>query len=288
MTKQAKILDATKQTTWEVDVRNIKPLERAGGNLREDYGDLDELAASIEEHGIKNPIQAYRDKDNDGEWFAIDGHRRLAASMKLVKEKGLAIRAKVIVVDYRTLNDEQITVDMFTTNDGKRLNFLEMAEGVRRLSAYGNTPNEIAKKISKPAPFVKNLLLLSSATRSVKEMIKSNLVSTTLVLKIFKSTESWDETVLQLEKAFAVAKQSKAVKKGVSVEELEGNGADPVKITKRSVDKSVNRLDSAKELIRALDDVEASAVKHINFHNFLCNLSENKLTKKEIIEFLTQ
>ena len=79
-----------------------------------------------------------------------------------------------------------------------------------------------------------------------------------------------------------------AEKKGFSVEELEGNGADPVKITKRSVDKSVNRLDSAKELIRALDDVEASAVKHINFHNFLCNLSENKLTKKEIIEFLTQ
>lgn len=42
---------------WEVDVMNIKPLERTGGNLRIDYGEEDgsfkELIDSIRENGIR-------------------------------------------------------------------------------------------------------------------------------------------------------------------------------------------------------------------------------------------
>lgn len=293
--KKTKIVEETKQTGWEVDVRNIKPLERAGGNIREDYGDIDELAASIELYGIKVPIQGFRDKDNDGQWFSIDGHRRIKAAMKLVNEKGLTIRAKVHVVDYRKLSDEQIVVDMVTTNSGKPLNPVELAEAVRRMVAYGNTPNEIAVKFGKPAALVRNLELLAAAPRRLREMIKKNVINYHLVLNILRETKDWNLAEQQIESALRVAKDEK-IKKGVLIgyahdgDDIDAIDDVEVKITRRNVDKATNKINSYIELQRALNDLEANGnvnKNYTHFYNLLVDISKNKLTKQQIIKFLS-
>ncbi len=287
--KQPKILEPTKQTGWEVDVREIKPLERAGGNIREDYGDIDELANSIEESGIMVPIRAYRDKDNEGKWIAIDGHRRLKAAMHLVNEKGLTIRAKLLVVDYRKLSDEQIIYDMVITNSGKELNPVELSEAVRRLVGYGHKLKEIAAKFGKPTPFVKNLELFAAAPRRIKEMVKNNTVSYTLVLNILKNAPDFNEAIAQIESALKLAKEAKAVKAGVAIEDI--NETDlKVKVTKRSLDKATNKLNSYIELQRALSDIKSvptdkTLTKDV-VYGILLNIVANKIYKHEIIEYL--
>lgn len=285
--KEPKILEATKQTGWEVDVRNIRPLERAGGNIREDYGDIDELANSIEESGIMVPIRAYRDKDNEGEWIAIDGHRRLKAAMQLVNEKGLTIRAKLLVVDYRKLSDEQLVYDMVITNSGKELNPVELAEAVRRLIGYGHKAKEIAVKFGKPTPFVKNLELFSAAPRRIKEMVKNNTVSYTLVLQILKNAPDFNEAISQIESALKVAKENKAIKNGITIDD---DNDLRVKVTKRSLDKATNKLNSYIELQRALGELDGKYLINPSNHHFyalLLELNQNKITKKQIIQFLT-
>lgn len=288
--KEQAIKEETKQTTWEVDVRNIKPLERAGGNIREDYGDIDELAKSIEESGIMVPIRAYRDKDNDGQWIAIDGHRRLKASMQLVNDKGLTIRAKVLVVDYRKLSDEQLVYDMVITNSGKELNPIELAEAVRRLIAYGNKPKEIASKFGKPTPFVKNLELFASAPRRIREMVKNNVVSYSLVLKILKESADYNVALEQIESALKVAKESKAIKQGISVDAIDDDSDIQVKVTKRSLDKATNKLDSFIELQRAIKEIELKGlvVSDTDTRHFIFDLINNRLHKVQIIHFLTK
>lgn len=115
-----KIQNETQQKHYEVDVRNIKPLERAGGNIRTDYGDISELSESIAQNGIVVPLRAYRSEEDPEQWVAIDGHRRLKAAMQLV-EKGETVRAKIISVDRRKLSDEQLIYEMVITNEGKPL-----------------------------------------------------------------------------------------------------------------------------------------------------------------------
>lgn len=288
--KQQKIQEETKQTNWEVDVRNIHPLERAGGNIREDYGDIDELAKSIEESGIMVPIRAYRDKDNDGQWIAIDGHRRLKAAMWLVDNKGLTIRAKVIVVDYRKLSDEQLVYDMVITNSGKELNPVELAEAVRRLIAYGHKPKEISAKFGKPLPFVKNLELFSTAPKRIKELVKNNKVSYSLVLQLLRECPDYNAAILKIEAALKVAKENRAIKSGIDVSEIDEEIDLGEKITKRSLDKATNRIDSFKELQRAIDDIGENVTPVMEnkseFYNMLIDICKNRISKREIINYL--
>lgn len=92
----------TAQKYYEVDVRNIQPLDKAGGNIREDYGDSDgsfqETVDSIRENGIIMPLRGYRDKTNPEIWHTTDGHRRVKAAMKLYNEEGIVIRARIVNV----------------------------------------------------------------------------------------------------------------------------------------------------------------------------------------------
>lgn len=246
------IVEETKQTNYEVDVRNIKPLQRAGGNIRTDYGDIDELAASIEQNGIKVPLRAFRDKDNAGQWFAIDGHRRLTAAMKLVNEKGLSIRAKVIVEDARKISDEQIIYDMVTTNSGKSLSPIEMAEAVRRLIGYGHTPKEIALKFGKSTRFVNHLNLLANCPKRIRDLMANNQISFTLVLHILRETADFNEALQLIERSLGAAKATVYEDGETQIEDDEPFGKFAGKATKKHLDIATNRVVSIKELQRLL------------------------------------
>lgn len=189
MSAKVKILDELAQKHYKVDVRAIIPLERAGGNVRTDYGNADgsfqELVNSIRENGIKVPLRAYRNPENKEQWIAIDGHRRLKAAMILVEE-GATMMAQVISVDARTITDEQLVIDMVVTNSGKPLSPLEMAEAVRRMLQYGYSNKDVAAKFGFPRHLVKNLEVLGLAPKRLRDLVHEKKVSYSLIVQILK------------------------------------------------------------------------------------------------------
>lgn len=278
--------DESQGKHYEVDVLNIKPLPEdrgAGGNIRTDYGDIDELAKSIFQNGIIMPLRAYRDKDNEGGWIAIDGHRRLAAAMKLVKEKGITIRAKVITVDSRKISDEQLIYDMITTNSGKQLSPVEMAEAVRRLIAYNHSVKDIAKGFGKPILFIQNLELLASAPKRVRDMVADKKISYSLVIQVMKETADFNEAIKIIEAAAGVAINEKVIKKNISASPEVPLSA---KITKRHIAKAGNKHNSIKEAKTLLKDNPDREPNNQEVFIFLKKLVNNELSAAELEKIL--
>ncbi len=283
-------MEEKKQTYFEVDVRQIKPLNRAGGNIRVDYGDIDELVASIKHNGIIMPIKGYRDKENEGQWITIEGHRRIFASMILV-EQGHNIMAKIIMVDSKKISDEQLIYEMVIANSGKALTPLEMSEAVRRLIAYGHSVKDIATGFGKNTYFVKNLELLSLAPKRVREMIQQNKISYSLVLEILKKSKDFNEAIETIEKSLSVVRQEKK-SKDFEFEVSELDEDIEIKITKKHLDKAQNKIDSLRELQRffkrQIDMDRPINALNSSIYTFAKKIVENQLTIAEIEKLLLQ
>jgi ParB/RepB/Spo0J family partition protein len=282
----------SQQKYWEVDARNIKPLDRAGGNIRHDYGDQDgsfkELVDSIRENGILVPLRAYRDKDNEGHWISIDGHRRMAAAKWLLENEGLEIRVRVIVVDARKISDEQLIYDMVTTNSGKPLSPIELAEAVRRLQAYGHKPKEIAKKFGKTVDLINNLSLFASAPKRLRDLVAANRVSYSLVLDVLKETKDFNQALDKIENALAISKQeakSKSKSKDADYDP-ETDTSEPLeyKATKKHLDQATNRVDSLKELSMVIRSMEEAKETPLNksLYDFARAIVKNQFTATDI------
>lgn len=286
------ITQETQGKHYEADVRNIKPLNRAGGNIRTDYGTTDgsfeELVKSIEANGIIVPIRAYRDKDNEGQWIAIDGHRRLTAAMKLVEEKGLTIRAKVITVDSRKVSDEQLIIDMVVTNSGKPLSPIEMAEAVRRLINYGYSAKDVATKFGKNVHFIRNLELLASAPKRMRDLVSQNKVSYSLVLNLLKDSPDFNEASNKIEEALSLSIKENRFKNKTEIidseEDFEVNEEVHAKISKRHLNEVRNVIDSFKELRSVLKKQidNPKIVGNPELFSFIKKLANNELTIKDI------
>jgi ParB/RepB/Spo0J family partition protein len=294
-TVEQDITRTTQQKHYEVDMRIVRPLERAGGNLRIDYGEEDgsfqELIDSIRENGIRNAIQAYRDPANPELWILIDGHRRHKAAMWLIENEGLTVRVNLLPVDRKTLSDEKLIIDMFTTNTGKQLGPLEMAEGVRRLRAQKLEIKDISQKLGLDRRYVRNLELLGGAPKRIRDLIFQNKIGWTVALSFIKSSEDYTDAIAQIEKAFNVAKGTQ--KKSGSKPTIEG--AEPgdvldadVKITRAHLNEVTNRVDSFAELRKVFKkqiDTQQEP-KDVALYSVLKKLVDNKLIASDIEKLL--
>jgi ParB-like chromosome segregation protein Spo0J len=289
MTKKSEITNETAQKHFEVDVRNIKPLNKAGGNLRNDYGEkdgsFDELVANIKENGIIMPLRAFRDNEAEGGWIAIDGHTRLKAAMVLV-EQGITVRAKVITVDRKKISDEQLIVDMVVANSGRQLNPLELSEAVRRLRVVsGWSAKDIAVKFSMPIYAIKNLELLGSAPKRFRDMIANGTISSSVAMRCLRTTKDYNDAIETLEKAAGIAKVSAKQQTPASDSEDGEDKTEPTtRITNKHLNDAINKVDFAFELKqvfkRQLDNQKE--VKNQVLFSFCKKLVEGKITASDI------
>lgn len=268
---------------YEVDVRKIRPLQRAGGNPRTDYGDVKELADDIEVNGVVMPLRGFRvNDDSKFEWEITAGHRRLAACM-LLAEKGIFVRVKMISIgDARKVTDEMILKDHITTNSGKEFTPVETAETLRRLQTVcGYKTKDLAALLGKSQRYVQNLLLLAGAPKRIRDMVSNKQISYTLVLDIFKQSIDFNDACSKIEASIGVAK-SAPKKSGDESEEDSGDSG--TKITKKHLNTAINKVDSFKELqmvLRANID-NAKTPNNSELYSFIKRIVENKLTRSQI------
>jgi len=129
---------------------------------------IEELAASIKEHGIIQPI-VVRKKSKGYEIVA--GERRWRAAMK-------AELAQVPCL-IRELNDEQnMLIAIIENMQREDLNPIEEAEGLHQMiSTFGMTQEQVSKSVGKSRPYITNSLRLLKLPEYIRESIADGKLS---------------------------------------------------------------------------------------------------------------
>ena len=132
-----------------------------------DSKDLQELTASIREHGIIQPLIV--SPETGGTYTLIAGERRLEAA----KQAGLRTVPAVL----RQASDrELLELALIENIQRAELNPLEEAEAYRQLTEdFGLSHEEVALRVGKSRPAVSNTLRLLQLSDTVKEGSRSEL-----------------------------------------------------------------------------------------------------------------
>lgn len=176
-----------------------KIIIRKGFNVRKDYGDIEALAASILENGQTLP--GHVDALKNGTFMLTDGHRRFEA-LKLLVKQGIDIRFCAVVNKAKT-SEEQRIIQMFTTQDNKHLEPVEVSELIQRLLKFGNSQIEVAVKIGKSTSYVSQMASFAKESEAVKQAVAKGNISVTEVLKIKKHIKSPTERTKAVETAIS-------------------------------------------------------------------------------------
>lgn len=212
---------------------------------------LEELAASIREHGVLHPIVVRR---KDGAYELVAGERRWRACRLLGWERIPAI--------VREMSDaEAAAVGLIENLQREGLNFFEEAEGYRRLmEEFGLTQEELARWLGKSQSAVANKLRLLRFEGPVRERISREMLSERHARALLR-LERTEDQLEALE--IVVAKQLNVRETELLVEKLlKGRKEGETKRARRQRMKGVYKdyrllRNSVKKLV---DQMEADGV----------------------------
>ena len=198
---------------------------------------LDELAASIQEHGVIQPLIV--SPQGNGTFILIAGERRWQASQRA----GLKT---VPVVSRQANNKELLEVALIENVQRSDLNAMEEAEAYHQLSEeFGLSHEMIARRVGKSRVAVTNTMRLTNLADVVKQALVDE-----------KITEGHARVLLSLstQKAQSSALQT-VINLSLSVRQTEDlirklTGFKPVKAKKATVSADV--IDVEKRLQRSL------------------------------------
>jgi len=185
----------------EVPLASITPNPRQPRSSIRDQ-DLVELAASIEEHGIIQPLVVTKSPDG---YQLIAGERRWRASR-------LAGLSNVPVVVKDVAPREMLELALVENLQRADLNSLEEAVAYRQLiDEFQLTQNQVARRVGKSRAAVSNTLRLLKAARRVQEALLETKIS-----------EGHARALMGLERAEAQEAALKTVlKQGLNVRQTE-------------------------------------------------------------------
>ena len=181
-----------------------------------DEASLNELADSIRENGVFQPILVRKSKTLKG-YELVAGERRLRAS-KLAGKKDIP----AIIVDFSEA--QMMEISLLENIQRKDLTPIEQATAYDQLIKKLNyTQDELAKRLGKSRTNITNLLRLLNLPNEVKKLVNANKLSYGQARTLL-ALDDEDEMV-------ALAKR--AVKEDLSVRELEGLTSSNKKTTKK-------------------------------------------------------
>ncbi|MDD6647922.1 MAG: ParB/RepB/Spo0J family partition protein [Firmicutes bacterium] len=184
-----------------IDINDIKPNSNQPRKTF-DEDKLNELAASIEEHGLIQPLVLRKAEKG---YEIVAGERRWRAARKI------GIREIPCIV--RELTDEEnMLLAIIENMQREDLNPIEEAEGIRQMiDTYGLTQEEVSKSVGKSRPYIANSLRLLRLPETVRKYVEDGSLSTGHA----KAIAAVSDEKKQIELAEA------AIRDGLSVRQLE-------------------------------------------------------------------
>ena len=186
----------------EIGIDDIKPNANQPRKVF-DKDAISELADSIREHGIIQPIIVRKVKK--GGYEIVAGERRWRAS----REAGL----KEVPCLVRELTDEELMLLAIVENMQREdLNPVEEAEGLdRMMNTYGMTQEQVSKSVGKSRPYIANALRLLKLPDEVLALLSEGKISSGHGRALLSVSSDKEKIRLAGEVA----------KKGLSVREIE-------------------------------------------------------------------
>ncbi|MFQ3744433.1 ParB/RepB/Spo0J family partition protein [Staphylococcus nepalensis] len=207
---------------------------------------IKELAESIDEHGLLQPIVVR--PIEEGMFEIIAGERRFRALQSLNKT-----HADVII---RDLGDEETAVVALIENiQRENLSVVEEAEAYKKLLELGETTqSELAKSVGKSQSFIANKLRLLKLAPKVIERLREG-----------KITERHARAMLSLSDTEQEALVETIISQKLNVKQTEARvkqkvGPEKVKAQRFAFEKD---LTDAREAVgKSLEEIEKSGVKY--------------------------
>lgn len=152
----------------EVDVKNILPNPHQP-RQNFDQENLKELASSIREHGVLQPL--ILTMVSEGEYQVLAGERRLLASKMIGLKKVPAI--------VRSVSEQQkLEFALIENLQRHNLNPIEEAYAFQKLIAeFSLNQEEVAKKIGKSRAHIANILRLLTLPKEIRDALFSEKIS---------------------------------------------------------------------------------------------------------------
>lgn len=217
-----------------LDINDIKPNSK---QPRKSFDEekIEELARSIEVHGILQPIMVRPLKEG---YEIVAGERRWRAARKASLKKVPCL--------IRELDEEQNMLFAIIENMQREdLNPMEEAEALNQMiSTYGLTQEEVSKSIGKSRPYITNALRLLKLPMHVQNMVTEGALTSGHA----RAIAGIKDEKKQLEIA------NHAVRSGISVREIEtligesGDGNKKKTSVKKPKTKSREITDVEEEL----------------------------------------
>ncbi len=201
-----------------IDINDIRPNSNQPRKVF-DEEKLEELAASIEEHGLIQPV-VLRKSENGYEIVA--GERRWRAARKT------GIRKLPCII--RELTDEEnMLLAIIENMQREDLNPIEEAEGISQMiDTYGLTQEQVSKSVGKSRPYITNCLRLLKLIPEVRELVADGSISIGHAKALVSVSDE--------ERQLSIAK--KVVREGLSVRQTEKLAKDDGKPAKRASRKT--------------------------------------------------
>ncbi|MGL4972975.1 MAG: nucleoid occlusion protein [Culicoidibacterales bacterium] len=167
-TKNTTITEDDKQKIEEIAVSEIIANQYQPRQVFDEQA-LEELAASIQEHGILQPIVVR--KTQEGKYEIIAGERRFRASQK--------IGATTVPVIIKDMSDEQSAALAIIENiQRENLSVIEEATAYQKLmSLHGLKQEELAKRIGKSQSTIANKLRLLKLSSVIKDALNQKVIT---------------------------------------------------------------------------------------------------------------
>lgn len=150
-----------------IEINNIKP---NSNQPRKSFDEekLEELATSIKEHGLIQPVVLRSVKNG---YEIVAGERRWRAARKI----GL----KEIPCIVKELTDEEnMLLAIIENMQREDLNPIEEAEGISQMiETYGLTQEQVSKSVGKSRPYITNSLRLLKLPEKIRKYVMDGMLS---------------------------------------------------------------------------------------------------------------
>ena len=229
---------------------------------------LKELADSIREHGLLQPIIVRKSLTG---YELIAGERRLRASALAKKET-----IPAIIVDF---NDEQMMEAALLENVQREdLSPIEEAEAYENIIKKLNyTQEELAKRIGKSRPYITNMLRLLKLPSEIRAMLMKTELSYGHARALINIED--EETAIKI--------AQKAVENGLSVREVEELATQKKEAKKTRVAKeNKSPFASVEAIMQKKLSTKVKVSKHQITINFTSNDDLNRIL--ELIDCLDE
>ncbi len=201
-----------KERIIEIPVKNIR-VSKNQPRVSFDEEKLNELALSIKEHGVVQPIIVRTSAD--GKYEIVAGERRWRACKKIGIEKIPAVIKKLS-------EKETSEISLIENIQREDLNPIEEAMAYRTLmNDYKITQEELARRVGKSRPFIANAVRLLSLPDQIKSMIARDRITAghaRALLGLTKAKEQEEVARKVLLKGLSVRQTEKEVKDIISGE----------------------------------------------------------------------